>query len=41
MRSSEFWSLEVGPWVGVCGWGLGPALERVSEGSGRALGVGV
>ena len=23
--SVEFWSLEVGPWVRVCGWGLGPA----------------
>ena len=41
--SVEFQSLEVGPWVRVCGWGLGPVrLEGVSEGvsefRGRALG---
>ena len=42
----ELQSLEVGPWVVVCGWGLGPAqLEGVSEGvsecGGGALGGGV
>ena len=41
-----FQSLEVGPWVRVCGWGLGPVrLEGVSEGvsecRGGALGGGV
>ena len=31
--SVEFWSLEVRPWVRVCGWGLGPLrLEGFSEG---------
>ena len=44
--SVELWSLEVRPWVRVCGWGLGPAwLEGVSEGvsecRGGALGGGV
>ena len=44
--SLEFLSLEVRPWVRVCGWGLGPAgLEAVSEGVSkyrcRTLGVGV
>ena len=42
----EFLSLEVRPWVRVCGWILGPVqLEGVSEGvsecRGRALGGGV
>ena len=42
----ELQSLEVRPWVRVCGWGLGPERsEGVSEGvskcRGRALGGGV
>ena len=46
LRSVEFQSLEVRPWVRVCGCGLGPAqLKGVSEGvskcRGRALGGSV
>lgn len=39
----EFGSLEVRPWVGVCGWSLSPAqLEWVPECTmGKALGEGV
>ena len=35
----EFGSLVVGPWMRVCGWGLGPAhLEGVSEGVSKCRG---
>ena len=40
LRSVEFQSLEVRPWVRVCGWGLGPAPWRGSQRGSPSVEVG-
>ena len=38
--SVEFRSLDVGPWVRVCGWGLGPVPWRGSQRGSLSVEVG-